>query len=207
MHIQSLFAITAGHELQALIGRHPLATLVSACASGPAVELLPLEFAAGGPRGRLRGHVARHHPLATGTPQGTEMTAIFRGPDAYVSPRWYVNGQRSGRVAPSWNYVVVQARGRIRFVDSADWVVTHLAALTAQQEARRDRPWSLAEAPGSFVDEMAAQLIGFEIDLSELVGKRFLSQQRTEADRRSIVAHLQRESSGAARDLGALIAP
>ena len=44
----------------------------------------------------------------------TESTAIFRGPDAYISPRWYVNGQRSGRVAPSWNYVVVQARGRIR---------------------------------------------------------------------------------------------
>ncbi|WP_409052156.1 FMN-binding negative transcriptional regulator [Variovorax sp. GrIS 2.14] len=207
MHIQPLFAVTAHPELHALIQAYPLATLISAGGAGPEVNLLPLEFTPGGSHGRLRGHVSRNHPLATGTAPDTESTAIFRGPDAYISPRWYVSGQRSGRVAPSWNYVVVQARGRIRFVDAADWVATHLTALTAQQEAGRDSPWSPAEAPAAYIDEAAAHLIGFEIELTDLVGKRFLSQQRTEADRHSLVAHLAREPSGAARDLAALIRP
>ena len=47
----------------------------------------------------------------------------------------------------------------------------------------------------------------FEIALSELEGKRFLSQQRTPADRHSLIAHLQTEDSGMARDVAALIVP
>jgi transcriptional regulator len=207
MHIQPLFAVTAEPELQGLMRAYPLATLISTCGASPEVNLLPLEVTSGGPHGRLRGHVSRNHPLATSTAPGSELTAIFRGPDAYISPRWYVNGQRSGRVAPSWNYVVVQARGRIRFVDAVDWMVTHLTALAAQQEAGRDPPWTPADAPASYIDEAAAHLIGFEIELTDLVGKRFLSQQRTEADRHSLVAHLAREPSGAARDLAGLIRP
>lgn len=50
-------------------------------------------------------------------------------------------------------------------------------------------------------------VIGFEIDILALSGKRFLSQQRTEADRRSLVEHLGREESLSARALAALIQP
>ncbi|WP_240531416.1 hypothetical protein [Variovorax boronicumulans] len=51
------------------------------------------------------------------------------------------------------------------------------------------------------------RLVGFEIDILALSGKRFLSQQRTEADRRSLVEHLSREESLPARALAALIQP
>ena len=82
-----------------------------------------------------------------------------------------------------------------------------MTALTAQQEAGRDTQGSPADAPASYIAEATTHLIGFEIELTDVVGKRFHSQQRTEADRQSLVAHLARESSGAARDLAALIRP
>jgi transcriptional regulator len=79
------------------------------------------------------------------------VTAIFQSPNAYISPKWYVNGQRSGRNAPSWNYMAVQAQGRIRFIDDALWMREHLDALTHSQEELREEPWSPTQADPEFL--------------------------------------------------------
>lgn len=107
----------------------------------------------------------------------------------------------------SWNYAAAEARGRIRFIESADWLLRHPRSLTATQEAHRALPWSLEDASAEFVADAARHLVGFEIDIDHLAGKRFLSQQRTEADRQSLVRHLALERSGTARDVAGLIAP
>lgn len=207
MHIQPLFAIpdrTACHEL---MRRHPLATLLVPGAQGGQAHLLPLALSDEGPLGLLRGHVSRRHSLCDVPADGVDVLLVFQGPNAYISPRWYVNGQRSGQLAPSWNFVAVQARGRLRWVDDRAWLRAHLGALTHAQESRRAQPWRLDDAAPAFVDGMAEHLIGFEIELRDLEGKRFLSQQRTPADRHSLIAHLQAEDSGMARDVAALIVP
>ncbi|MNT90265.1 Protease synthase and sporulation protein PAI 2 [compost metagenome] len=95
----------------------------------------------------------------------------------------------------------------MRFIEDAAWLRSHLEALTRSQEAGRDELWSLADASPEFVDDALKRLVGFEIDILALSGKRFLSQQRTEADRRSLVEHLSREESLPARALAALIQP
>ncbi|BEP95026.1 FMN-binding negative transcriptional regulator [Acidovorax sp. A79] len=208
MYSQSLFSIDDVRELQGLVRSYPLATVVAAAHAGLEAHLLPLlPLAEGGGLGLLQGHVARMHTLARSVPQGAEVLAVFQSPNAYISPRWYVNGQRSARLAPSWNYVAVEARGRIRFVDDGGWMRDHLAALTASQEAHRAQPWSLHDASPAFIDEAALHLRGFEIEVTRLEGKRFLSQQRTPADRSSLVAHLALERQGAAHDVAALIVP
>jgi transcriptional regulator len=204
MHIQPLFAETGIDALHRLIRSYPLATLTMQTTRGLDAHLLPLELVEAGPHGCLRGHVSRQHPLCIAG-DGSEALAIFQGPNAYISPRWYVSGRRSGRNAPSWNYVAVQAVGRLRLVDDRTWLRTHLAALAHGQEAHRDEPWSLDQAPAQFVDDALQRLVGFEIDIRDLCGKRFLSQQRTEADRHSLVQHLASEPAGMARDLAALL--
>ena len=207
MHIQALFATPEPAACHELMRRHPLATLFVPGAQGGQAHLLPLELIDEGPLGLLRGHVSRRHSLCDAPAHGVDVLLVFQGPNAYISPRWYVNGQRSGQVAPSLNFVAVQARGRLRWVDDRAWLRAHLGALTHAQESRRAQPWRLADAASAFVDSMAEHLIGFEIALSDLQGKRFLSQQRTPADRHSLVAHLQAEDSGMARDVAALIVP
>ncbi|RYF79609.1 MAG: FMN-binding negative transcriptional regulator [Comamonadaceae bacterium] len=207
MHIQPLFAMPDRTACRELMRRHPLATLFVPDVQGGQAHLLPLELIGEGPLGVLRGHVSRRHSLCDAPVDGADVLLVFQGPNAYISPRWYVNGQRSGQVAPSWNFVAVQARGRLRWVDDRAWLRAHLGALTYAQESPRDQPWGLADAAPEFVDSMAEHLIGFEIALSDLQGKRFLSQQRTPADRQSLVAHLQAEDSGMARDVAGLIVP
>lgn len=209
MHTQPLFALQAREERLQLMRDHPLATLVTVSNGMAEANLLSLEVCDLGPHGTLRGHVAKSHSLWSHRLDSGSATAtvVFQGPNAYISPRWYVNGQRSGRLAPSWNYVAVQAQGPLRFIDDPAWVVSHLAALTAAQEEGRDAPWSLGDASPEFVDTAAHRLGGFEIEIQALTGKRFLSQQRTEADRRSVIDHLRREASPSAHALAALIKP
>lgn len=212
MHIQALFADNDTAALHRLVATHPLASLVATGADGALqahlLPLLLLQGATAASPARLQGHVARSHPLRQEVADGSAVLALFQGPNAYISPRWYVNGQRSARVAPSWNYVAAQARGRLHWVDGdAAWMLTHLAALTATQEQHRPEPWSLDMTAPDYVENAARHLTGFEIELSALEGKRFLSQQRTEADRHSLVEHLQREPSGMARDVARLIVP
>jgi transcriptional regulator len=205
MHVQPLFAMTERQALHRHIRDYPLATVVVSRSGKMDANLLPLHLSDSGPHGLLSGHVARSHSLWTQDPGETEVTAVFQSPNAYISPRWYINGQRSGRNAPSWNYVVVQAQGRLRFIDDADWMRTHLAALTAAQEAGRPQPWSVEDASPEFLSETARRLVGFEIEIQALTGKRFLSQQRTEADRESLVRNLEEEVSWGARAVGGLI--
>lgn len=210
MHIQPLFAEEDPQALHQLMEAYPLATLVTPSApGGPQAHLLPLELQVPGTGPTcLRGHVAGSHALRRDGTPGCEVLVVFQGPNAYISPRWYVNGQRSARLAPSWNYVAVQARGRLRWVaDDPEWVLTHLAALTAVQEQHRAQPWSLEMAAPDYVESAARHLVGFEIEITALEGKRFLSQQRTEADRLSLIAHLEREPSGMAHDVARLMVP
>ena len=207
MHTQALFAVHERPALHALMRSYPLATLFCPTPGGAEAHLLPLALCETVGDGCLQGHVARTHGLWTDTAPGSNILVVFQSPNAYISPRWYVNGQRSGRLAPSWNYAAVQARGKIRFVDDPAWLLAHLATLTAAQERERPDPWSLADAAPAFVQQAAQRLVGFEIEILDLTGKRFLSQQRTPADRCSVVAHLSHAASGAARELAGLIPP
>jgi transcriptional regulator len=207
MHIQPLFAITDFEELHQFMRDYPLATTVVARAGSLEVNLLPLNLSTKGPCGTLSGHVARSHSLWAEGCKECEITVIFQSPNAYISPRWYINGQTTRRNAPSWNYVAVQACGTLRFVESAEWMAAHLSTLTAAQEDKRPHPWSLADASPEFLAQTAHRLVGFEIEIRDLEGKKFLSQQRTAADRSSLVRNLMLDPSPGARAIASLIKP
>ena len=207
MHIAPLFAEHRLPELLRFMRSYPLATLVGAAGGKAQVHLLPLEIIGGDGPVLVRGHVSRTHTLLNDVRDGQEVLALFQSPNAYISPRWYIAGQRSRRVAPSWNFAAVEGRGPLRLVDDPAWVRQHLAGLTDAQEATRAQPFRLEDAAPDFIESAASQLIGFEIPLSQVVAKVFLSQQRTAEDRASLKAHLAQEPTGAARDVGDLIAP
>jgi transcriptional regulator len=200
MYIQDRFREQELPALHDFMRAHALATLV---VTTPRLEafLMPIEIVSDDDQGLLRGHVVRTNHLWTPATSSTEALVVFQGPNSYISPRWYVNGQRSGRVAPSWNYTTVHASGPIRFIDDAQWVHAHLTSLTNAQESQRENPWHLADAPAEFIDGLLQRLVGIEIKIARLEGKHFLSQQRTPEDRESIVRHLLEEPRASAQDL------
>jgi transcriptional regulator len=173
----------------ALMRERPLATLVVATPTGPSADLIPLEYRADeGAQGTLRGHVARANPLWQHA--GTPVLAVFTGPEAYVSPGWYASKREHGKVVPTWNYTMVQARGVLRAVDDAPWLRALVGRLTDHHEAAQRAPWQVGDAPDDFVQQMLRAIVGIEIPLDTLQGKWKVSQNRARADRDGVAAGL-----------------
>ncbi|HKX64419.1 MAG TPA: FMN-binding negative transcriptional regulator [Rhizomicrobium sp.] len=128
----------------------------------------------------LRGHVARANPVWQAG--AGEALAIFLGPHAYVSPNWYPSKAETGKAVPTWNYITVHARGHINWVQDPDWLCAHVGALSDANEAGREQPWKIADAPSSYIDGLVRAIVGFELTISKLEGKYKLSQNRDAAD-------------------------
>jgi len=198
------FQETRPEVMQAFIRQQPLAALVVATPEGLEVNHLPLLIdPQAGPFGVLEGHVARANPLwqrAAG-----EAVAIFQGPDRYITPSWYATKQESGKVVPTWNYVVVHAHGPLRFIDDPAWLRGHLERLVATHEAGRPQPWEVSDAPADYVDKLLGQIVGLQLAVTRLEGKWKVGQNRNEADRAGMVAGLLAEGDAEAVVLADLI--
>jgi len=193
--------------LQALMREHPLATLVTQSADG-SLEANPVPLLydpAAGPHGTLRGHVARANPLWRDTLAGSQALAVFQGPEAYVSPSWYPSKREHGKMVPTWNYAVVQARGPLVIHDDAQWLRGFLQQLTAAHESGRPEPWAMADAPADFIEQTLKAIVGIEMPLTRLTGKWKVSQNRSAADRAGVAAGLEAEGSPAAQAMALLV--
>jgi transcriptional regulator len=167
------------------------ATLVTLNDDGLRATILPMLYdRADGPHGTLRGHVARGNPQWRTLSGDTDALVIYNGPDAYVTPSWYEEKRQTGKVVPTWNYVTVQARGRIELRHEVDWLVEHVRRLVHRHEALRDRPWSVDDAPAGYIETQARAIVGLELRIAALDAKRKLSQNRSTDDMLAVIAGL-----------------
>ncbi|MGY6039818.1 FMN-binding negative transcriptional regulator [Aeromonas sp. AE23HZ002T15] len=198
MYLPTHFAVTDPEALHALMRAHPLGALITHGEGGLDANHLPFEFDAGeGEHGVLRAHVARNNPLWQAVTDGQEVLVIFKAADAYVSPNWYPSKQEHHKQVPTWNYAVVHAHGRIRVRDDARFVRRLLASLTRVHEAAEPSPWKMADAPRDYLEAMVAAVVGIEIEITGLVGKFKLSQNKEAADRQGVVDALQERDQAA----------
>jgi transcriptional regulator len=206
MYLPSHFSEDRVEVLHALMRDHPFATLVSHGAGGLAADHLPLYLAPDiGPCGALQGHVARANPVWQQS-SATEVLAIFHGPQAYVTPTWYPTKREHGKAVPTWNYVVVQARGRLRAINDPVWLREQLGDLVARHEAGQAEPWQLADAPAEYIGKMLTAIVGIEIVISDIQGKWKISQNQPEVNRAGVVDGLRREGTAETLQMGDLVA-
>lgn len=191
MYTPAAFAEHNLDTLHALIDAHPLSTLVSMKDALPEVNHIPLLLSRdASPYGTLCGHIARANPIWQEHPSDIEIIAVFHGPEAYISPSWYASKAETGKVVPTWNYTTVHAKGRVRFIQDATWLLKHLDALTAHNEQAFSAPWKLADAPTEFINQLLPAIVGIEIQITSLHGKWKASQNRSASDRQSVAAGL-----------------
>jgi transcriptional regulator len=189
--------------LHALIRSHPLATLVTAGAGGLLANLVPFTLVSEGDKGTLRCHVARGNDQVEALKAGAETLVVFQGPEAYITPSWYASKKEHGRVVPTWNYVVVQVRGTPRLIEDPAWIREQIGDLTSIHEGQRTKPWHVDDAPESYVAGQIKAIVGAEIPIAAIDGKWKASQNRTEADRKSVEEGLRQEGIS---EMAALVA-
>lgn len=189
--------------LQDFIRTHPFATLVTNGAAGIEANHVPffLNNAQAGNLGTLQGHVARPNPVWSETWPGAEVLLVFQGSHHYVTPSWYPSKAEHGKVVPTWNYIIVHARGAMTAIEDTDWLLAHVNALTDHQETSRAIPWAVDDAPADYIEKMIGGIVGLEISLTSLEGKWKMSQNRNAADRAGVVDGLRVEGTQAATDV------
>lgn len=199
------FADTRPEVLHGLIRAYPLG-MVSFMSQGK-IDATPLPFHLNlsGPAPLIQAHLPRVNPLAD-IQSGAEVVVTFSGPQAYISPGWYATKAVSHRVVPTWNYVMVQVRGVIRVIDDPVWILEQMTALTIAQEADREPPWRVSDAPQDYIDALIKSLVGVEIEASEITGKWKVSQNQPEANRLGVIAGLTARNDPQALAMAALVA-
>jgi transcriptional regulator len=199
MYVPPHFAEADKTALHRAIRDARLATLVTLGGEGLEASHVPILLDEGaGPHGVIRGHLARANPQWRRAAAETPALAIFLGPDAYVTPSWYASKRETGRVVPTWNYLAVHAYGRIEFFEDAERLGAIVTALTRRHEAKRQKPWSVSDAPADYVAAQLRGIIGFRLPIDRLEGKWKLSQNRSAADRQGVIEGLQGEGGALA---------
>jgi transcriptional regulator len=202
MYTPPHFEEASASTMRALICAHPLAALVTQGTDGISADHIPMLPVGATSLFALHGHVARANPLWRNLSEDSDVLAIFQGPNQYISPKWYPSKQEHGKVVPTWNYLVVHARGRIRWKHEAGWLREHIEVATSTHEDA-DNPWQVSDAPDEFIDRMLSAIIGFEIQISELKGKWKLNQNRSAADKRGVIDGLKNQGSSVAAEMAA----
>ena len=154
----------------------------------------------------LEAHVARPNPHWTVLQQPRPSLATFQGPHAYVSPSFYASKLLHGRVVPTWNYVIVEARGTLEAVTDETWLLAHLDGLTTSAEIGRPEPWATADAPGDFIRNLSRAIVGLRFTVETLEGSWKLIQHKPEADRRGTIDGFAASPRAADREITARMA-
>lgn len=182
MYVPKHFEIADPAWCHALMRAQSFAVMITADDTGaPFATHLPfLVDDTRGPKGTLRGHVARANPHWRYLAAGRPTLVVFSGAHAYVSPSWYAQHP----AVPTWNYVVVHASGTGVLVEDPARVRTLLADLVhAHERVGQPAAWSFESLPADYVDAMQRGIVAFEIPIDRLEGKAKLSQNRSAEDR------------------------
>lgn len=169
-----------------LIADYPFATLItSAPGTEPNITYIPLLLE----DGALLGHIARANPHWQRFGDGPSV-ALFHGPHAYVSPRWYENPSEQ---VPTWNYAVVHAHGRPQPQDGD--ARAHLERLAAHFENGQPLPTDPAK-----IDRLQHGVVAFRMPIERLEIKFKMNQNKSVADRAGVIRGLREAGEAATAD-------
>jgi transcriptional regulator len=190
----------------ALIRSQPLGLLICNGPAGLEANTIPFLIDASASKlGTLRAHMARANKQWRSLGKADEALVVFQGPDRYISPNWYATKRETGKVVPTWNYVMVQARGKPRVIEDAEWLRAQIDELTRTHEGRRPAPWAVSDAPADFIAMQIKAIVGLEIEIAHIAGKWKVSQNRPAPDREGVVAGLTAEGEPTALDMAEIV--
>ncbi|MFT3706926.1 MAG: FMN-binding negative transcriptional regulator [Archangium sp.] len=156
---------------------------------------------------RLRAHFDARNPQAKNL-EGQPVLVSFSGPAAYVSPNWRADKTKGG----TYDYQEVQVRGRARVMSDGGFfrqLVDDLSqSIEPQHSEIADFPvWRALHAPPGHIERQSQYVVAFVIEVESVETIAKLHQGLSEADRRSVIAHLARSRRDDVRAIAALIQP
>ncbi|MEP7237586.1 MAG: FMN-binding negative transcriptional regulator [Ferruginibacter sp.] len=147
----------------------------------------------------LQGHLMRktdhHHAFE----KNNNVMVIFTGPHCFVNADWYSDPS----IGSTWNYLTVQAKGKISFTDEEG--TRKAVKAVSDKYAGTDTASAFDNLPGEYIDHMVKAIVGFSIEVEHIENTFKLSQNRDKASQRNIIEKLKKRgdanSTGIANEM------
>jgi len=176
-----------GEKICRVIETYSFATLISRTEDDIIVTHLPLVLdRQRGEFGFLVGHMDRNNPHARFM-DNAKVFVIFHGPNAYISPNVYESSQ-----LPTWNSISVHVKGISRITESTEAIGESMIKMVSFLEKGED-PYVL-DKDNQKMQRFLGYVIGFEIEILEMLGRFKLSQNKNTGDKQLAKEHLIFES-------------
>jgi transcriptional regulator len=143
---------------------------------------------AAGVFGTIHGHISRQNPQREAFDGKQTAVVVFHGPHGYISPSWYAT---TGNVVPTWNFAVVHATGKLRSVEAKEPLNDLLSRLIAKFEKYEGTSYDFSKIDPTYKYGLMSGIIGFELEIELLEGKFKLGQDRSPADKESLLKKLE----------------
>lgn len=191
MYVKRSFALDEAEALE-LVASVGAADLVTRTADG-GLDCTMLPFIWDPQRRTLLTHMARVNPQWRTLEEGAEVLVVAHGVDHHVTSDWLPAGDK----VPTWNYEEVHLWGRLVVREDADAVRDVVIRTTREHEPT----WRYEQDAESLEPQLRA-LVALEVEVTRIVGKAKLSQNKSPEVLASIVAGL--EAKGLTEDAAAV---
>ncbi|MBK5213693.1 MAG: FMN-binding negative transcriptional regulator [Flavobacteriaceae bacterium] len=164
------------HDIEKMISvikNFPLGMLVTVKDGKPYITHIP--FIYNEISKRLIAHIDRNNPQLETLKDGAEITAIFKGPDTYISPSVYTT-----RHLPTWNYIIVHITGKLKLINDAKTVKQTMIDMTEFLEGSEQKFILKKDDPK--MEGLINYIQAFEIEITNWEGKFKLSQDKIATD-------------------------
>ncbi|MBB5638408.1 transcriptional regulator [Pedobacter cryoconitis] len=185
-------------EKIAFMKKYSFATIVTNKAGLPIATQIPFLITQNAGQLVLSGHFALANEQAGYIEENTSLV-IFSEPHAYISPVHYDKMEN----VPTWNYVAVHAYGKAKIVEEENAKIKALESMILFYEPGYLEQWNHLSA--KFKKGMARGIAVFDLEVTDLQGKKKISQNKAEAERQKIASYLEKSELSSERAIADLI--
>lgn len=185
MYIPAHFKSEKSEDYQKLIHHYPLALMISHQSGDIELAELPLLLEQNSDGCEyLSGHFSANNPFLALLTQGQNVSCVFRGPSAYISPQWLQPG-----AVPTWNYITVKVEACCEEFLEGDALWQMLRQHTLFFDRFLTSSW-FDEFDPLRRERVLSAIVGVRFRIVDVEAKFKLSQNRSDAERQTIIQQL-----------------
>lgn len=198
MFIPNLFTFDDKSEIIAFMKQYSFATIITIKDNIPIGTQLPFVIEKRSDKLILSSHFAVANEQTKYIEENISLV-IFTEPHAYISPVHYDKRES----VPTWDYIAVHAYGKAKISEDEAAKVKGLEQMIRFYEKDYQQQWD--SLPEKFKQGMLRGIVAFELEVIDLQAKKKLSQNKTEAERKRIIEHLEQSENTVEKDIATYI--
>lgn len=187
MYIPDIFAAVDEKELIEFMREFNFGVLITAENEIPYATHLPFVTEVRGEKIYVLGHLAKANPHWRQFGD-KDVLLIFQGPHAYVSPMLYEGLEN----VPTWNYLAVHASGKLTTLSPDENLIILEKQVAVFDPYYFETNWKTLST--DYKIRLAKGVVAFEIEVTNLQGKKKLNQNKTGIDADNVIQAFEKST-------------